>query len=371
MTSNIKVYYLSNARTPYKIKFWNELGKLLDLTVFLELSHSKNRDESWEKSGNINYKEIILPNCFKQKDSAFCPTIYKYLNDKNAIKIINGYSTPTGIFSIMYMKLRKIPYILAADGGMITNECLLKFFIKKQILKNAEAYLSSGKITDEYYMKYGIDSKYIYHYPFSSISKSEIIQSLPNKKEKEILRDELSIKYEKMIVSVGQFIYRKGYDILLKACNNLSRDLGIYIFGGNPTKEYIELINQFHLNNVHFFPFIQHDKLYLYLKAADLFVLPTREDIWGLVVNEAMANGLPVITTDKCVAGMEMIPGNPAAGMIIHSEDIEELVKSINYMIYNTDIRIRSAKAALERASYFTIENMARKHYEFICSKRL
>ena len=45
----------------------------------------------------------------------------------------------------------------------------------------------------------------------------------------------------------------------------------------------------------------------MYYQAADMLVFPTREDIWGLVINEAMANGLPTVSTDKCVAALEMI----------------------------------------------------------------
>ena len=61
------------------------------------------------------------------------------------------------------------------------------------------------------------------------------------------------------------------------------------------------------LKNVYFIPFQNSDIIELYFKAADLFVFPTREDIWGLVINEAMANALPIITTDRCVAGLELI----------------------------------------------------------------
>lgn len=56
--------------------------------------------------------------------------------------------------------------------------------------------------------------------------------------------------------------------------------------------------------------------------AADIFVHPTREDIWGLVVNEAMAKGLPVITTDRCVAGLELIK-NESVGRIVPVENID------------------------------------------------
>lgn len=68
-----------------------------------------------------------------------------------------------------------------------------------------------------------------------------------------------------------------------------------------------------------------------YYKAADLFVLPTREDIWGLVINEAMAYGLPIITTDKCVAGVQLL--NNQELTIIPTNDISSLATAINYLL--------------------------------------
>ena len=81
-------------------------------------------------------------------------------------------------------------------------------------------------------------------------------------------------------------------------------------------KEYINYISEHQLTNVFFFDFMNKELLFKYYQISDLFVLPTREDIWGLVINEAMANGLPIITTDKCVAGKELINDN---GYIISS----------------------------------------------------
>ena len=62
--------------------------------------------------------------------------------------------------------------------------------------------------------------------------------------------------------------------------------------------------------------------------AADAFVLPTREDIWGLVINEAMAYGLPVVTTDRCNAGLELIKNN-VNGYVVHVDDKGELAKKL------------------------------------------
>ncbi len=362
----MKVYYLTNGPTPYKVKFWEELGKLCELIVILEVTYQADRDSSWCNRECLNYKEIILPYWYHRKSDAFCPSVRKYLENRNGIYIINGYNTPTGIYAILYCKFYHIPYIISADGGLLKTESWMITKVKKFLLRNATGYLSSGKITDEYLKHYGADINRIGHYPFTSVSQAQVLKQPIEIKKKKQLREKLSIHENPMVISVGQFIHRKGYDILLKACDKLPRDMGVYIVGGEPTQEYTDLKKSLHLDNVHFLPFMQHDELYPYLQAADIFVLPTREDIWGLVINEAMANGLPVITTDKCVAGKEMIPGDIDAGIIVHSEDINGLSKAIEYMMSNGEIRMKASEAALHRALEFTIENMALKHYEFI-----
>ena len=367
----MNVYYLTNAPTPYKQAFWNELGKYCQLTVLLEVGHSNERDESWKTERNGNYNEIVLPHVFRRASGAFCPSVKRYLKRKDGIVIINGYNTFTGIYAILYCKIHNLPYIISADGGLLKTESWMIAKVKKFLLRNATGYLSSGKVTDEYLKHYGADINRIGHYPFTSVSQAQVLKQIVGMETKKQLREKLGIHENQMVISVGQFIHRKGFDILFKACDKLQRDMGVYIVGGEPTQEYMDLKERCHLDNIHFLPFMKHDQLYPYLQAADLFVLSTREDIWGLVVNEAMANGLPVITTDKCVAGLEMIPGNPDAGIIIHTEDIEELAKAIDYTLVNEEIRLKAAKAALERASNFTIENMAKMHYEFIMEQRI
>lgn len=82
------------------------------------------------------------------------------------------------------------------------------------------------------------------------------------------------------------------------------------------------------LTNVHFIDFMPKKELADYYRAADIFVLPTREDIWGLVINEAMAYGLPVVTTEKCVAGVEMVCEGHN-GYIVPVENTDALKKAI------------------------------------------
>jgi glycosyltransferase involved in cell wall biosynthesis len=103
------------------------------------------------------------------------------------------------------------------------------------------------------------------------------------------------------------------------------------------------------------------EELAEYYKAADVFVLPTREDIWGLVVNEAMAHGLPIISTNKCNSAKELIRGG-SAGFIIPPDDPDELSQRIMELVDKSDHRERMSQNSLRISREHTIERMASEY---------
>ena len=109
--------------------------------------------------------------------------------------------------------------------------------------------------------------------------------------------------------------------------------------------------------------FMEKKLLFKYYQVSDLFVLPTREDIWGLVINEAMANGLPIITTNKCVAGVELINQN---GRLINNEDYETLGKYINELLTDDDLLNNYSRMSLNNIKSYSIEEMALKIYKLL-----
>lgn len=95
-----------------------------------------------------------------------------------------------------------------------------------------------------------------------------------------------------------------------------------------------------------------------------MFVLPTREDIWGLVVNEAMAVGTPVITTTNCGAGIEILK-NGDGGRIVPPEDPDSLANAMQEMLNEVELA-KSAKGVIKNAQIYTIENMVKQIAEVI-----
>ena len=218
---------------------------------------------------------------------------------------------------------------------------------------------------DEYYVTYGAEESKLIRYPFSSLKESDLVKSVPSVEEKRRLKKELGIQEKRVILSVGQFIPRKGFDILMNAVRDIPRDVGIYFVGGIPTKEYLLKRDKNGLTNVHFEGFKLKNELEKYYRAADLFVLPTREDIWGLVIQEAMACGLPVISTDKCAAALELIK-HGENGYIIPCEDVCLLEEYIQVIISSENIARKFGAKSLEIIKSFTIEKMVEGHLKYL-----
>nr|WP_309098433.1 glycosyltransferase family 4 protein [Fredinandcohnia onubensis] len=364
----MKILWLTNIPSPYRVNFFNELGKYCDLTVLFEKGESSERDKSWRNYKFTFFKGVFLKGIGVGVDKAVSLEVIKYLKKgKYDHIVVSNFSTPTGIIAIEYMRLNKMVYSLESDGGFLKNNNRVKEQLKKHIIKGAELYFSTAKMHDEYYIKYGAEPDKILRYPFTSLYKSDILMKPLEKSEKNHLRNKLGIKEDKVVLSVGQFIHRKGFDILVKASKDLNDNVGIYIVGGDPTEEYIQLRRRLKLNNVHFIGFKNGAELREFYKAADLFVLPTREDIWGLVINEAMAYGLPVITTDKCIAGLELV-NDSENGFIVPINNSSSLATQIIEVLKDQKVVDEMSKSSLEKIQKYTIENMATVHINILNS---
>lgn len=359
----MKILFLTNIPSPYRVDFFNELGKYCELTVAFEGESATDRDKKWKAAEFQNFKAIFLKGIRTKSDQFLCFDIIKVIKGGFDRIIVGGYSTPTGILAIEYMKIHRILFWIEADGGMISQDSRIKFWIKKHFISTASGWFSSGRVTTEYLEYYGAAKEKIHLYSFSSLLKADILETVPSAEVKEKARKKLGMSEDGIVISVGQFIPRKGFDVLLNAWKKIPDSYGLYIIGAEPTEEYLKLQKSLALKNIHFVGFKNKRELKEYYIAADLFAFPTREDIWGLVINEAMANGLPVITTNKCVAGLELVEDS-VNGYIVPVEDGKALAEKIIYVLDNDDIRRKMEKNSLNKIKKWTIENMAKQHWD-------
>ncbi len=362
----MKILWLTNVPSPYRTDFFNELGLYCKLTVLFEKETSTERDKSWENNNFYNFFGIFLKGRASDVDKAISFSVIPYLKSKRYDYIIvSNAATPTGMIAIEYMKMYNIPYLLEGDGGFKKDGKGIKERYKKHLLKGATGYLSTSKSHDEYYRMYGAEESVMYRYPFTSVKENEIINELPSQDKKSQMKEELGLQHEYLVLSIGQFIKRKGFDVLIKASRLLGDDTLVCIIGGKETKEYGAILKEYNITNVIFKEFQVKEELEKYFLAADVFVLPTREDIWGLVINEAMAYGLPIITTNKCVAGLELI-NDYENGFLISIDNETILSDRMMEIIHNKELRRNMGENNLIKIRNYTIEEMAKRHMEVL-----
>lgn len=342
----MNILYITNLPSPYRVQYFNELAKFCNLKVVFERESASDRDERWKNNKQWLFDYIFLNGHKIKNDLSFSFRIKKYLNKQYDFIVFCNYSSPTEMIGIKYCQKRKIPYCIEADGAFFTKN-RFKNRIKRNLLKKAIICFSTCDNSDMYFSKLGVEKNRIFRYRFTSLNKNEILER--NNDNYQINNSKKTLLY------VGQFIHRKGIDILLRACVDLSNEYRLILVGGKLNDELIKMTKNLKCELI-VEPFKTKEELEYYFKIADVFVLPTREDIWGLVVNEALSYGLPTITTSACNAGLELIKDG-YNGFVITPNNVPELKKAISEIF-----KFTLKNNCFESIKDYTIENMVLDH---------
>ena len=179
--------------------------------------------------------------------------------------------------------------------------------------------------------------------------------SLFNNCNKAHAREKFNIPQDKFIVGfVGGFIDRKGDKRLLKACEPLE-DVYLAFAGAGenpPTGEKVVFCDS-----------VNHDYIGDFLSALDVFVLPTLNEGCCNAVLEAMAAGLPIVSSDLSFNDGVLDNNN---SIRINPSDVDAIKEAIRRLRDDEQLRTAIANAAYESAQNFTIEKRAEKIYNFI-----
>ncbi len=354
----MRVLYVTNQPAPYKIDFFARLSEKVDLTVAYERRRAIDRDDRWYGESGAKFAEIYPRGLKVGSDTSCSLGVVRLLRKRKFDAVVmNGFSSPTAILTILYMICHKIPYGIMCDGMLEHRENRLKSTLKRRLISNASYCLSSNAATSDLLEGFGAKPERIHRYGFTSVSAGDVESASHDKFD---YKKQIGFADEKIILYVGQFIERKGIDVLLRAFEMLKSDARLILVGGTTTS--LEGLCGMSNNRVTVVDFLPKAELTLYYRAADVFVLPTRYDIWGLVVNEALSNALPVVTTDKCGAGLAMVRDGEN-GFVVPTDDSAGLAEKLDIALKNCDIMRESA---LETAREYTIETMAERTFDIL-----
>ncbi len=191
---------------------------------------------------------------------------------------------------------------------------------------------------------------------------------------KQEARKKLKLRENEFIIgSLSGFYKTKGLDILIEAISLMSRETlrisKFILVGDGPELLSLKLkIKNLELDDIISTPG-KIDSASTYLKAFDLFALPSRKEGFPFALLEAMQAGLPIVASNA--GGNHEALGD--AGMLVKPADPPTLADAIEILVSDEDVRQTLAKKALERSSIFTEEKMlgeTKKIYELVSQKK-
>lgn len=342
-----KVLYLTNIEVPYRVRFFNELAKHCDLTVLYESRGSASRNREWAKSAetlhNVKYLQEKRIGKFQMDISG----ILREISAGYDVIIVGCYNSPVQMLSILAMNLRRIPYIINLDGEAFLEGNSLKAKIKRFFLSGAEKYLVAGEKSAQS-VKQVVGNKDVIPYYFSSLTEKEIADN------REMVGN---CSRNESILVVCQYLKVKGLDVVLDAAW-VDASLHYKIVGtGLQTEQFVK--ENIIPENVEVIPFLQKSELEKEYQTCAMLVLPSRQECWGLVINEAASFGMPIVSTWGSGAAVEFL-ADEYPQYLAKPGYAESLLDCIRKCMHADNGEYRNY--LLQKSGEYSIERSVREH---------
>jgi glycosyltransferase involved in cell wall biosynthesis len=365
---SLRVWLLTNAPSPYQMEFLRDLGASHEIDLSVRFMRSEFRGDECaaaiEQLGAVTYSAIGLS---RRHDELrlHCGALREIMSRRHDLYVLSGlYTSPTVILAACLLRLRSARYLLWLERpselrrrdrnrwGHLARIPLVA--VRKLLLKflfaGAARIVCIGSRAAEQYAELGLAAHKTSMVPYCCDTAR--FQSVPSA-DADKLRESLGIQNRLVFLYSGQLIHRKGIDTLLKsygAVCSLCPNTALLVLGDgelrNQSENAAAALTQ---GKVVFAGQQPQSQLPVYFACGDVFVFPTRHDGWGVVLNEACAAGLPVISSVQAGAAHDLV-GPGENGFLFDAEDVDGLVRHMLYFAEHREMLPAFRAASRERA---------------------
>ena len=351
-----RLVILTEIIAPYRIPVFNALARhpRIDLKVVFFAETDPSIRQWRVYADEIQFQYEVLPSWRKRLGK------YNLLLNQNlseALQTANpdailcgGYNYLASWQALRWSKRNRVPFLLWCEstaGDQRTRHVLVES-LKQNFFVKCDGFIVPGTSARNYVGQMAANGKRIFTAPnavdndlFASRARSARINEAR-------VREKLQLPLRYFLFA-GRLVKAKGVFELLEAYGSLSPELrsqiGLVFAGDGPLRADLERVAEsIRPGAIHFAGFVQRDELASYYSLANCAVLPTHSDTWGMVVNEAMASGLPVICTQAAGCAADLMKEN---GKIVAPKNVFQLARAMNEIA--TDAALREAMSRESR----------------------
>lgn len=355
------ILLLTNTPAPYRLPVFAALAKQVDLTVLY--CEPEQPDRLWQ----VAVEDTAVSQIFLPTRTLKLPGLPLTINPGLSARLRtlqfdlaiageNFSHFPAVITLQQAARRQNKPFVLwseAIDTEFASGHWLSNRY-RRWLYGRTDAFLAYSEAAKQFLQRRGVPTEKIVR-GFQIVPPEQL--PAPTRS-----RADLGLHNEQIVLYVGYFNPRKGVETLIRAFQQVAQaNDRLVLVGDGPEKNRLQQLAAAD-GRIHFPGYLEGAPKSSWYAASDLFVLPTRHDPWGLVVNEAMAFGLPIITTDAAGCA-ELIQGN---GRIVPANNIPVLAEALADLLANPAKRAKMGQQSRKQIAPYTVSGARDAFLELI-----
>ena len=365
-----RLVLLTEIISPYRIPLFNTLARRSEVNLHvIFLSETDPSLRQWQVyKDEIQFSYEVLPSVRKRM-AGFNMLLNRGVSQALGragpdVILCGGYSYVASWSTLFWAKSHDVPLILWSESNVQDSRRghSVVELLKSLFLKRCDRFVVPGRSARQYLVSHGIQDGVVYTAPnaVDNILFANAAQLACNNAP--VMRQRLQLP-GRYFLFVGRLVPEKGAFELLSAYAKLDERLrtlvGLVLVGDGPAKPALEAqAAKIASGRVIFAGFAQREQLPAYYALAEMLILPTYTDTWGLVVNEGMACGLPVVLSRAAGCADDLVEEN-WNGVLIPPKDEPALAAAMERLATQNDIRVKMSANSRERIAHYSPERWA------------
>jgi glycosyltransferase involved in cell wall biosynthesis len=365
-----RLVILTEIIAPYRIPVFNALAERqeIDLHVIFLAENDPGLRQWLVYKDEIQFSYVVLPS-WRARVGEHKLLLNRGLStalrraSPDAI-LCGGYNYIASWQAMLWARRNHVPLLLWVEStahDLRSNHALIES-LKRRFMRNCDAFVVPGKSSFEYLRNYNTPEENIFTAP--NAVDIELFARLSEAVRKDAARHRQALHLPaRYFLFVGRLVPEKGVFDLLRSYGTLAPELrsevGLVFAGdGSARWELSRQATAIEPGSIRFVGFVQRDQLASYYALAEALVFPTHADPWGLVVNEAMACGLPIISTDTAGCAADLVEDG-WNGRVVRGADTILLASAMTDLAIDPDPRSLMSQRSRERILQYSPEACA------------
>jgi glycosyltransferase involved in cell wall biosynthesis len=337
-----RVALLTEIPAPYRLPLFNALADRVELDVLFLRDRQPDRlyDPHVDER---RFRWTVLPGCHLTVRGRWIVVnapVTRRLRHADVV-VLGGWNQPAFWEALAAAAVRRAPVVVWVESTRSDRRSGRLETLKRRLLALPAAFVVPGVASRAYLRELGVDDARIVTAP-NAVDVSIFSQSGREAHDGPV-----------RLLAVGRLAPEKGIDVLLRAAEGLGVEIALA--GAGPEEERLRAVAG---ENVSFLGQVPRDDLPALFARADVLVMPSRSEPWGMVLNEAALAGLPLVSTTAAGAAHELVEDG-VNGFVVPPDDVTALRGALRRLVEDAAFRRAAGDRSRALGARFTPERWA------------